>query len=169
MLRNGLVEEGVGELERVLELDADQPDALRLLREPPVPINIPGAGAEELDDALRLAATAPRSLQECAIAALARRSDPASVMAALEKALASHSPRIRAFAALAMRRLDPKANVKGLLGRAVLDGSPEVRLEAARALRDTHEEAVIVPVLRAMGSKQPAVRENAIEALGNMG
>lgn len=168
MLRAGLVDEGVAELERVLELDPDQADALAILRSPPVPIRVPGAEVEELDEAIRLAAVSPRSLQECAAAALSRRDDPASVMKALDEALESHSPRIRAFAALAMRRLDPKANVRDLIGRAVLDGSESVRTEAARALRDTGEPAVAIPVIRALGSASPAVRANAVEALGTM-
>jgi hypothetical protein len=168
MLRAGLVDEGVAELERALEIDPDQAGALALLREPPVPIRVPGAEAEELEEAIRLAAIAPRSLQECAAAALGRREDPASVMKALDDALESHSPRIRAFAALATRRLDPSANVKDLLGRAVLDGSEAVRTEAARALRDTTEPAVAIPVIRALGSSSPAIRSNAIEALGVM-
>ena len=169
MLRNGLLDEGVAELERVLEANSDQPDALALLATPPVPIRVPGAEAETLEESLRLAASAPRSLQECAVAALGRRGDREAVILAIQQGLTSFSQRIRCFSALALRRLDPSADVRALLTRAVLDGSEAVRREASFGLRDTREPAVLLPVLRAMGSRSAAVRENAIEALGNIG
>ncbi|MCC7012035.1 MAG: HEAT repeat domain-containing protein [Planctomycetes bacterium] len=169
MLRAGLLEEACDEFDRVLELDPDQQDALRILHALPVPLRIPGSDAETLEDSIRIAATAPRCLQEAATSELNRRVESEPVLAALEHGLTSHSQRVRQFSALALRRIDAKASVRSLLSRAVLDGSDMVRREAAFALRDTNEPAVVVPLVRALGSSSNVVRENAIDALGNIG
>lgn len=169
LFRAGLYEEALIQLDETLGAHPDQPQALALLANLPVPMRAPGAALESVEEAIRVGATSPRALQELAVASLARRDASAKVTEALHKALGSHSPRIRAFAALGLRRIDPRVGVKELLGRAVLDGSSEVRREAALTLKATGEEAVTLPILRALGSANSGVRENAIDALGVMG
>ena len=169
LFRAGLYEEALIQLDETLEASPDQPQALALLAKLPVPMRAPGATLESVEEAIRAGAGSPRALQELSIASLARRDASLKVGEALQKALGSHSPRIRAFAALGLRRIEPGRAVKELLGRAVLDGSSEVRREAALTLKATGEEAVALPVLRALGSPNSGVRENAIDALGVMG
>jgi len=168
LVREGLLAESLQQLDLTLEADPDQPQALALLAAYPQALLVPGAGESDPNDALRLAASAPRALQELALAALARRPEKEQVHAALLRSLDSHSPRIRALAALGLRRSDAGGEVKALVTRAVLDGSAQVRKECSLALRDAHDEAVTLPVLRALGSRSAAVRENAISALGVM-
>jgi len=169
MLRAGLLEEGLQQLDRVLAIDPDQKDALTLLAAPPAVLKAPGESAEDLGLAVRAAATAPPALSEIAIARLGARTERDAVVQELAKSLVSYSPRIRALAARALRRLAPGQEVRGLIGRAVLDGSETVRLEASLTLGAVHDAAVAVPVIKALASSSPAVRTNAIEALGNMG
>jgi hypothetical protein len=169
MLRAGLLEEGLQQLDRVLALDPDQPDAIKLLAAPPAVLKAPGESAEDLGAAVRAAATAPPALSEIAIARLGARAERAAVVEELAKSLVSYSPRIRALAARALRRLAPGEQVRGLIGRAVLDGSDSVRLEASLSLGAVKDAAVTVPVVKALASSSSAVRTNAIEALGNMG
>jgi hypothetical protein len=169
LLRAGLLEEGLQQLDRVLAIDADQADALKLLAAPPAVLKAPGESATDLTAAVRAAATAPPALSEVAIARLGARPERDAVVQELAKSLVSFSPRIRAIAARALRRLAPGQEVRGLIGRAVLDGSDSVRLEASLSLGAVKDAAVTVPVIKALGSTSPAVRTNAIEALGNMG
>lgn len=168
LAREGLLAESLQQLDLALEADPDQPQALALLSAYPQALAVPGADEADPLDALRIAASVPRSLQELALLALAKRADPQQVHAALLRSLDSHSPRIRALAALGLRRGAAGSEVKSLVTRAVLDGSAPVRRECALALRDARDEAVTLPVLRALGSRSAAVRENAIEALGTM-
>ena len=168
LAREGLLAESLQQLDLALDSQPDQPQALALLASYPQALAVPGADETDPLDAVRKAASAPRSLQELALLALGQRSNREQVHAALVRSLDSHSPRIRAFAALGLRRLAAGSEVKALVTRAVLDGSAQVRRECALALRDARDEAVTLPVLRALGSRAAAVRENAIEALGTM-
>ncbi|MCA9317892.1 MAG: HEAT repeat domain-containing protein, partial [Planctomycetes bacterium] len=59
--------------------------------------------------------------------------------------------------------------VKNLLMHAVLDPSEDVRASSARALAATGEPGVIVPMVRALNSRQPRVRLQAAQALGHTG
>ncbi len=168
LLREGLLAEGLVQLDLVLEVDPDQPQARELIARLAGKIVAPGSGEAQLSEAVRDAAVAPRSLQELAVIALSARPQRDAVRESLTGALESHSQRIRAFAAFALRRIEPSAATKTLVTRAVLDGSSQVRRECALALRDVRDEAVTLPVLRALGSRTSQVRENAIEALGTM-
>ena len=168
LAREGLLAESLQQLELVLEAAPDQPQALALLAAYPQALAVPGANEASPIDALRVAASSPRTLQELSLLALGKRSDQQQVHAALLQSLDSHSPRIRALAALGLRRSAAGSEAKALVTRAVLDGSAQVRKECALALRDARDEAVTLPVLRALGSRTAAVRENAIEALGTM-
>ena len=168
MLREGLVEEALRELEKVLEADVDHLGARRLLAQPPTPLAAPGSSSPGARDLVRHAAVRPRVVQELALVALAKR-DAAQVRSELEAALRHAAPEMRAFAALGLRRLHPNDLSTELINRSVLDANERVRTEAARALRDRGEEGVILPVVRALASSHPAVRENAAEVLGAAG
>jgi hypothetical protein len=168
LLREGLLAEGLEQLDLVLEIEPDQPQARALIARLAGKIVAPGSGEAGLAEAVRAAAVGPRTLQELAVISLAARDPKDAVLSALRDALGSHSLRIRSFAALAIRRIEPVAATKELVTRAVLDGSAQVRRECSLALRDVRDEAVTLPVLRALGSKTSQVRENAIDALGAM-
>jgi HEAT repeat protein len=175
MFDQGLWEEGIDELDPVLGRAPDQPEAVALLRRTPPPLALPEleAEADSLAGFVRQVAGARPVAREVAvqrIAALAERSDlPFDLRAELCRELIESSLRRRAFAALALRRIFPGEEIKPLLSRAVLDGSGDVRAEAALALRAADDPAVMLPVLRALGSSSSAVRANAAEALGHMG
>ncbi len=169
LLSNGLLEEGLSELDRVFEHDPDQQDALEIMRKPSFPLRVPGADCADIVEAVRLGSLTPRALQETVIASLEQRADREALIEALKRGLTSTSGRLRCLSARALRRLAPQAELRGLISRAVLDGSDEVRFEAALALRDAQVESVVLPVIRTLGSESPAIRRNAIEALGTMG
>lgn len=168
LAREGLLAESLQQLDLALDSEPDQPQALALLASYPQSLVVPGADEQDPFEAVRKAASAPRSLQELALQALGHRPDKEVVHAALVRSLDSHSPRIRALAALGLRRMAAGSEVKALVTRALLDGSTQVRKECALALRDARDDAVALPVLRALGSRTAAVRENAIEALGTL-
>lgn len=164
----GLLEEGVGELDRVLAREPDCEAAL--------------ATCVDLADFLRISAADPRAeaglvewlragaasgptLREIAVHQLGERSDEPALRERLALELSRGTPRTRAFAALALRRLAPGAELRALSSRAVLDGSDEVRREAALALKAAGEPAVVAPLVRALGSQHAAVRANAVSAL----
>ncbi len=171
-MREGLVTEGLEELDRVLARDPDQKDARSLLERTDPPIALPevgsDSGADRLRDFIAQASNAGPAAREVALQRLARASDATEIRSELTRSLIHRSPRIRSFGASAMRRLLPGQEVEALLGLAVLDASEDVRTEAARALRDVGDPAVIAPVVRALGSKTPEVRRNAIAALAQM-
>lgn len=171
LLHEGLVEEGLEELDRVLRQDPDQRDALRLLERDAPRIAHPPLStgtAEELDEFVRFACNTKPAAKEILIDRLGEVNDEA-VRAKLAAELHVSSVRRRAFATHALRRLFPGTEIQSLLNRAVLDGSESVRVGASQALRDAQEPAVILPVLRALESSSSAVRKNAAEALGHMG
>ncbi len=169
MLREGLADEALRELQALLDTDPDHAGVLRLLNSPPVPLAAPGSSADEPLDALRSLARRPRVVQELGLIALARRANQEALDAALNSALHSPASAMRAIGALAMRRLRTGERSRELLSRAVLDSSEDVRTQAALALRDAGEEALLLPLMRALGSKHSGVRSNAAEAMGIMG
>ena len=178
LLRQGLVAEGLAQLDRVLAAQPDQPQALSVLesaadRVRPAVARDDGSAESSRLELLRFAANATPSLRELCVRELGANRDP-ELAALLSEQLLSHSPRLRATSALAMRRLYPAgelgvSQVRSLIQRSVLDGSEDVRLEAARALRDVKDAAVAAPAVRALSSANPRLRENAIQALGVMG
>jgi hypothetical protein len=171
MFGEGLYEEGVDELDPVLGKDPDQPDALALLERDPPPLALPApaADAEGVAAFVREVAGARPVARELAVARLGALAAELDLRAALHAEALEPSVRRRAFATFALRRLFPGQEVKLHLSRAVLDGSSDVRHEAALALRDAEEPALLLPVLKALGSSSTAVRANAAEALGHMG
>jgi len=179
MLREGLLAEGLQQLDRVLEADPDQAQALELLAHLPVafsPFVKTGGGKAAGDEAagdpdalMRHAASLTPSMRELAVLELARIEPREELLERFRRELVSHSVRLRALAALGLRRQFPGEELRGLVARAVLDGSADVRASASLALRAANEPAVVAPAVRALGSSNASVRENAAEALGSMG
>ena len=171
MFSQGLYEEGIKELNPILAKAPDQPQALSLIKrdEPPLALPPLAAEADTLGTYLRKVAGAKPVSKEVAINRLGTLHGTIDLKATLRSELAQASVKRRSFAAHAMRRLFPGEEIKAMLNRAVLDGSADVRQQASFALRDAKEPAVILPILRALGSSSSAVRKNAAEALGNTG
>ncbi|MSR64143.1 MAG: hypothetical protein EXS08_17125 [Planctomycetes bacterium] len=171
LVNAGLRIEALKELDRVLGEDPDQADALALLQRAPLSLGlppVPGADGRGLDAYFAGAARLTGAGQELAVNALARADEIAGLRTALGQELVQRTSARRAFATLALRRLFAGSEAQGLLSRAILDSSREVRTGAALALKAFDDPAVIVPALRAIGSKQPEVRVNAVEALTRM-
>lgn len=169
MLREGLADEALRELQGILDSEPDHAGVLRLLQAPPVPLAAPGSSSPEPLDALRSLARRPKVVQELGIVALGRRDSREAVDEALHRALHSPASSVRAVAALALRRLRAGEHARELLSRAVLDSSEDVRTQSALALRAAGEEALLLPLVRALGSEHSGVRSNAAEAMGVMG
>lgn len=169
----GLYQEGLDVLNRVLETDPDHVGALLLLAQPGLPFALPRASEDAAitrRDLLDYGRQAPRALQELVIRRLSRDEDPAVLKAELARRLASGMARERAFSALAGRRLFPEGiALKELLRRSVLDPYEEVRTSAALALRDTGEEGLALPLVRALESTSSVTRTHAARSLGVMG
>jgi len=175
-LREGLVPEALEELDRVLALDPDQPQALSLcgsaeLALPPIPSGPDGPDDEALGAWLARAARGGPAYRELA----AQRLGEAGVGAAgfgvqrLEAELVDPDAARRSFAALALRRLAPGAAVRELVSRSILDRSESVRTSASLALKAAGDEGLILPAVKALSSSSAAVRRNAIQSLGTMG
>jgi len=177
LVREGLVEEALEEVERVLHLQPDFPAALELLRTAQLPRPSGGnAEAEPVAVARRLVAAGTsagpvdRELLILALGELQRTDRGEEVLrSTLRREL--RMPRVlqRTFAAHALRRLMPGEELYELMRRCVLDTSSPVREEAARALTATGEPGIVVPLVRALGSESQAIRTNAAESLGNAG
>jgi HEAT repeats len=168
MLREGLVDEALDQLDRVLRVDPDQASALKLLAEPPQPLSVAQFATEDPEALVKAAAGAPPAVRELAIQKLAALSGAHSCEL-LRSQLTSPVVRSRAFAAVALRRLCPSDELRPLAVRSLLDGSEEVRLQANLSLKAANVEAAILPAVRALSSKSEVVRANAIESLGTMG
>jgi hypothetical protein len=168
MLREGLADEALEQLDRVLRADPDHAPALALLAEPPQPISIAQFATDDPQSLLKAASGAPPAVRELAIQRLSELSGDATCEF-LQSSLTSPVVRSRAFAAVAMRRLCPGAELRPLAVRSLLDGSEDVRREASLSLKAAGEEAAILPAVRALSSASDAVRANAIDSLGLMG
>ena len=174
MAGEGLLEESLNELSRVLEASGNHRGALALLAERSfVPVPSLAVPEDRMQDALVAlfdwAIAMPRAGQELASLEFARVKDREGFRADVTKALGSHSFVRRAFAARLLGRLYPGQEVERLMAHAVLDASEVARAGAADALAAAEEPALTVPVVRALSSKHALVRQQAAEALGNMG
>ncbi|MEO6708321.1 MAG: HEAT repeat domain-containing protein [Planctomycetota bacterium] len=179
MSRQGLMSEALSQLDRVLAADPDQRQALVLMNQLAPQLGFDAidnamAGDDPISGVLRAAANGTSTVREIAIQRLASGGATDALRSGLRGQLTSHSPRLRALAALALRRIFPGKSlrmddVKQLISCSVLDGSEEVRVEAARALRDVQDPNVTGPALKALNSSNPKLRENSIQALGVMG
>jgi hypothetical protein len=168
MLREGLGEEALEQLDRVLRADPDHAPALALLAHPPQPISIAQFATDDPDALLKAASGAPPAVRELAIQRLKDVSGEGAC-GLLRERLTSPVVRSRAFAAVALRRLCPQDELRPLAVRSLLDGSEEVRREASLSLKAAGVEAAILPAVRALSSSSDVVRANAIESLGMMG
>ncbi len=168
MLREGLAEDALAQLDRVLRVDPDQASALKLLAEPPQPLSIAQFATEDPEALVKAAAGAPPAVRELAIQKLASLGG-AQACELLRTQLTSPVVRARAFAAVALRRLCPTDELRPLAVRSLLDGSEDVRREASLSLKAANMEAAILPAVRALSSNSEVVRSNAIESLGMMG
>ncbi len=168
MLAQGLVEEALAQLDQVLRAHPDQRNAIRLLRDPSPNLQV-FRDRESADELMREASHASPAVRELALARLRELENEAVRFERYRQTLGSHSHRLRALAARGLGGQFPGEEIRGLLVRSVLDGSQDVRREAALALGAADEPAVVLPLVRAMGSEQASVRENAIQALGNAG
>jgi competence protein ComEC len=169
MLREGLAQEALAELDGVLTQDPDEASALALLAAPPQALRVGGLDGDDSAQIVREAAGSTPCVRELALRRLAELEEPDALRARLTAALDASSARIRAFAALGLRRLFPGEGAQSLMTRAVLDGSEDVRHQAALSLGAVGDEAVVLPIARALGSSHASVRSNAAEALGAMG
>lgn len=170
LLEAGLHVEGLRQLDRVLEQAPDQADAVALLARTELPLALPPTPRNEAELEALFAAAGRLSPagREVAVQRLRSEQEIPALRSALARELVARVAGRRAFATLSLRRLFPGSEAEGLLSRAVLDSSPEVRTSAALALKAFDDPAVIVPAVRAIGSKHTAVRTNAIEALASM-
>lgn len=170
LLGEGLAEEGLAALDAVLTTDPDQADALSLLGRTKLPLELPALdpSAPGLEPFFARAARMGPAARELAIAELKASPELPGLLEHVRKDLEQRDARRRSFAALVLRRMLPGRELKPLLGRAVLDASEEVRRNASLALRDVGDPALLLPVVRALGSTNHQVRVNATEALGTM-
>jgi len=174
MLDEGLLLEGLAELDAALAIDPDDPAAREAATASAHRFAVPGvepdaqvpAGCDEL---LRFGAKGTPSLREMALVQLGRVRDREGLQRELARELFDSSVNRRSFATLALRRLFPGEEVRPLLHRAVLDASESVRVGAARALHDVGEPSLVLPVVKALDSSSQRVRVQAAEALGHMG
>ena len=171
-VREGLAVEALQALDRILSVDPDQPQALDLLRRADLPLALPplspDASAEELAAFLAVAGKVRPAARAVAVLRLDAAREIPGLFETMQARLTASDPRQRELAAHVLRRLFTGREVQPLLRRAVLDSSEGVRTEASLALRDVGDPAVILPVVRALGSQRAAVRENAVQALTNM-
>lgn len=170
LVNAGLHEEALRELERVLDAEPDQKDALALLARAGLPLGLPALPADEsgLDAYLGQCARLTSVGREAALLALAEAPEVPGLRAALGQELLSRTTARRSFATLALRRLFPGSEAEGLVSRAVLDAADEVRASAARSLKAFEDPQVIEPAVRALHSKHAELRKNAAEALAAM-
>lgn len=171
MLDKGLAAEALQELDTVLAAAPEHQGALTLLREREFPLEVlaPEARVDAPSTLAIAGAQGSPAVREALVWTLARRKAELDVQGFLAAELQSMQFRRRAFAALAARRLARGPLQKALTDRAVLDTMGVVREEAALGLRDFQDPLVVAPVIDALDSRFPAVRKNAVEALGNAG
>ena len=169
LLDQGLRAEALVQLDRVLAADPEHEAARALLGRGEIPVQLPSVDAPA--GVAALVAVGARSGpvgRELAAQRLMAAPEIPGLRECLLGELVASSPKRRSFATLALRRVMPGQEVRPLLSRAVLDASADVRRGASLALGAVDDPAVIVPVVRVLGSQNPRVRQNAINALGTM-
>ena len=162
----GLFAEGLEALDRVLAIDPDLEAACKLLARTNLSLALPAL--DDVRSFLGAAAGGGPAVREHAVQKLAAAPEIPGLREMLVTELTEGTPRRRSFATLALRRLIKGQEIRPLLERAILDASEDVRVGASLALRDVEDQAVIVPVVRALGSRNATVRKNAVTALGTM-
>jgi hypothetical protein len=169
----GLMSESLSELEAVLALDPDSAGARETLTKHwffSVPTLQGAADTSAAEDALlRFGAAQTLAGRELAVMELARHPDKAALLSRLTGELRSPIVVRRSFATLALRRIYPGEETKTLMVRSVFDASADVRKGCALGLKAVQDPAVCVPIVKALNSQYPLIRNNAAEALGTMG
>ena len=183
MLEVGLLAEGFEQLDELFALEPDSRAVHMVLRDFATLLKAPrprraltasdmNEMRTELDELVRWSSSRGACGREAAaleLLAIKQARADGLLSATLRELLFDTSVRRRAFAAHALQRAYPGEHVGPLLSRAVLDTSGSVREQASLALRSVGNEAVTVPVVKALNSSYPRVRTQAAEALGNMG
>ena len=123
---------------------------------------------EQLDEVAAWGAARGVLASELAIIELAKASDRRAIQEQLSRWLASGSPQRRAFAAHGLRRLGARQHSRPLMRHAILDGSESVRTRASLALAAAGQEALVIPIARALNSSHPSVRMRAATSLSLM-
>ncbi len=170
----GLGTEALAELDAVLDKDPDHAESLAVLREswlmsvPSIEVAAEAEGTARAE-LLRFGAGLPAAGREIAVIELARAKDRPALQQELARELWSPIVVRRSFASLALRRIFPGEEVKPLLVHAVRDASESVRRESARGLRTAADPALVMPLVKALGSPSVQIRANAATALGEMG
>lgn len=178
LAQQGLHPEAISQLDRILGAEPEHEDALRVVSETPIALELPPEAERDL--ALRLkalvktGASGSRATREVAVHQLrelgvSERGERVDLRRVIEVELTAPQYRRRQFAAFAARRLYPGEMRKRLATRSILDGWEAVREEASSALRDAEDVSVIGSALYALGSGNVNVRANAAAALGSMG
>ena len=173
LLDQGLCQEALAELDRLLAGAPAYPAALRCLEDERLELELEGqprAGSAESVLALLLAGarSGPATRELCArrLAAL----EPALDLEAMIRAeLVIAAPRRRVFAARLAQRLRPTSFLSELCDRAILDLAPSVREAAAQAMGASREVGILAPAIQALSSEHPAIRLHATQAMGHMG
>jgi transcription elongation GreA/GreB family factor len=170
----GLATEALAELDRVLERAPDHAGALAivssawLLSVPSLDV-APEAEAAAREELLRFGSNLPPAGREVALIELAKAKDRETLRKELARDLWSPIVVRRSFAALALRRIFPGDELRPLLVHSVRDASEDVRRASARALRGAEDPAIVVPIVKALGSSSLAIRANSAAALGEAG
>jgi hypothetical protein len=189
MIAEGLCEEAVRELDRILLARPDEKHVVAFLAEPGVAAGLaraPGmdvaAGTHEREALLRAGAKlcnfgssptkrelAVRALAASATAEAADAPPRASLLDDLTRELNAGATTRRTFACLALRRLYTGRALGELAALAVFDPALDVRDGAITALSDARNPAACGAVVRALASPNTRIRSRAAEALGRMG
>ena len=173
MLGEGLYEEALAQLDRVLAKQPDHAGALAAIGAHPIPLELPKAAAGnkaiEIRELVLAGARGSPATRELAVLRLADQSRFVDLREVVTAEMTVPQDGHRAFAVLAARRLFPGDFPRELSTRAILDRRENVRLEACRALRDADDVAVLGPAITALSSEHASVRASAAAAMGNMG
>ncbi len=173
MLGEGLYEEALTELDRVLDVEPDCAAALAAIEEHSIPLELSEkARANEaalMRELILTGARGSRAVREVAARRLTELSHFVDLRQVVGAEMRLPQDGRREFAVLAARRLFPGELSNELSTRAILDRRADVRLEACRALRDANDVAVLGPAITALNSERASVRASAAAAMGHMG
>ncbi len=177
-LDQGLLTEGLATLDRILK---EQPDSTvarnsatahsNRLGVPRLPDDLvftgetmPGA----LESFLTWSSACGAALREAAILKLAVLREREGLLTVLTGELGSRQPQRRTLASLALRRLYKGKAVRPLILHAVLDPDREMRTSSALTLGAAQDNAVTLPFVKALASRDPLLRQRSVQALGLM-
>lgn len=161
----GLVSEALAELDAVLRIDADQADALALLREGRW-VQLPA----DLEERMRWAGKRPGAPREIAIIEMERSTPREELLGHFVRCMASDVTDRREVAALGLRRVFPGEASRTLLLHAVYDPAESVQQACALGIRASQDPNLLLPLVRTLErSKSARARGNAARALGVIG